>query len=116
MATYQGGCHCGTVRYEADGEIASALQCNCSFCSKTGALLAFVPAATFRLTGGEGSLRDYQFNRRVIHHQFCAECGVRPFSRGALPDGTPMIALNLRCVDGLDVAALPVHQHNGADA
>jgi len=33
-----------------------------------------------------------------------------------MPDGTPMVALNLRCVDGLDLKTLPVVEYDGASA
>jgi len=57
-------------------------QCNCSICSRTGALLSFVPASAFTLEKGDDSLTDYQFKRKNIHHLFCKVCGVRSFARG----------------------------------
>jgi hypothetical protein len=42
----------------------------------------------------------------VIHHLFCRYCGVASFSRGLSPSGKEMIAINVRCLDGIDVAAL----------
>ncbi len=69
--TYQGGCHCGRVRYEATSDLAQVVDCNCSICVKRGALWAFVKAPQFKLLKGEDALTDYQFGKKNIHHLFC---------------------------------------------
>jgi hypothetical protein len=105
-STYSGGCHCGKVRFEATTDPGQAIACNCSICQKHGLMLTFVGEAQFKLLSGDGELGDHQFNKKVVHHRFCKTCGVEPFARGAKPDGTPMIAINVRCLDGVDVSAL----------
>ncbi len=113
MAKQTGGCHCGAVRFEVEGDLSKVIECNCSICSKTGTLLAFVPAAQFRLLSGDDCLSDYQFNRKVIHHLFCRNCGVRPFARGIGPGGQEMRAINVRCLDGFDPVNFTVTQFDG---
>jgi hypothetical protein len=113
--TYKGGCHCGAVRYELTTQLTGALTCNCSICQKTGTMLTFVPATQFKLVSGEDSLTDYQFGRASIHHLFCKRCGVRSFARGKMPDGTPMAAVNVRCLDDIDLATVQIQQFNGRD-
>ncbi len=103
---YSGGCQCGAVRYEVTVDLDSTITCNCSRCGRLGSILAFAPAQDFTLLSGEDALTDYQFNRKAIHHLFCSACGIQSFARGAMPDGTPMIAVNARCLDGVDPAAL----------
>jgi hypothetical protein len=111
---YHGSCHCGAVRYEAkSAPIAEAMSCNCSMCRRKGTLLAFIPASDFTLQSGDEALADYQFNKRVIHHLFCRTCGVTSFARGATPDGTPMIALNVRCLDEIDPDAIRINRIAG---
>jgi len=106
MAKYRGGCHCGRVRYEVETALDPVMSCNCSICQKRGALLTFVPAAQFTLLSGESDLTDYLFNKKVVHHLFCSQCGVGSFARGTRPDGAEMIAVNVRCLDDVDPAAL----------
>jgi hypothetical protein len=113
MTTHTGGCHCGKVRYEAQVDLSQVMECNCSICSKKGLLIAPVPPDRFKLLSGEQSLQDYQFNKHVIHHHFCKECGVEAFARGKAPDGKEMIAVNVRCLDDVDVAALTPKAFDG---
>ncbi len=111
--THTGGCHCGRVRYEVATALGQVITCNCSICQKTGTLLTFVPAADFKLISGEGDLADYQFNKMVVHHHFCRTCGVRSFGRGRGPDGREMVAINVRCLDDVDLAAIAPFQFDG---
>ncbi len=106
MEKYHGGCHCGAVRYEVEVDLSSVLECNCSHCEKKGLLLAFTPAEHFTLTQGEDQLTDYQFNKKIIHHLFCKTCGVQSFGRGEKADGAPTVAVNVRCLDDVDLTSL----------
>ena len=45
---YRGSCHCGAVAFEVEGEIKSAMSCNCSICQRKGSLLWFVPRETLK--------------------------------------------------------------------
>jgi hypothetical protein len=112
--TYTGGCQCGKVRYEVTADIGELISCNCSRCRKLGSLLAFVPAGDFTLKSGEGATIDFQFNKRVIHHLFCATCGIQSFARGKGPGGQEMVAVNVRCLDGVDPDSLAVKKFDGA--
>ena len=110
---HHGGCQCGAVRFEVTADLGSVISCNCSICSKHGLLLTFVPSAQFKITSGEARLVEYLFNKKVIRHLFCRTCGVEPFGRGAAPDGAEMIAVNVRCLDGIDVSSLKLTPFDG---
>lgn len=108
MPRYEGGCHCGKVRYAVELTLDHLVTCNCSICGKTGTILAFVPASQLEQLSGSDALVDYQFGKKSIHHTFCSTCGVRPFARGTGHDGQPMAAINVRCLDGIDVHELDI--------
>lgn len=113
--THHGGCHCGAVRYTVELDLSvPAIACNCSICSRSGTLLQFVPVDQFTLEQGDDSLTDYTFNKHVIHHQFCKVCGIKSFAHGVGPKG-PMVAINVRCLDDIDVFAIPTTQYSGKD-
>ncbi len=111
--TYEGGCHCGAVRYRVTMALDKAITCNCSICSKTGTLLAFAPEGQFELVRGEDALTDYQFGKQRIHHLFCNRCGVRSFARGTGPGGAKMVAINVRCLEDVDLGALTLKPFDG---
>ncbi|MFG1403870.1 GFA family protein [Xanthobacter sediminis] len=111
---YFGGCQCGAVRYEVDVDLDRTVTCNCSRCRRLGGIFAFVPKAAFRQVSGEGATTEYLFNTRQIHHLFCSTCGIESFAEGAAPDGTVMVAINARCLDGVDVKTLSPVEHDGA--
>lgn len=110
---YQGSCHCGRVAFEVEGTIESALACNCSICQRKGSLLWFVPRDKLRLTTPESNLRTYTFNRHVIKHRFCANCGMHPFGEGVDPKGNATAAINIRCLEDIDLESIPVNHFDG---
>jgi hypothetical protein len=115
MATYSGSCQCGKIVYDFEsGPITEGLECNCSMCGRKGVILHFIPAASFTLKTARENVSTYKFNKHVIAHHFCDVCGVAPFSEGADPKGNKMVAINLRCVEGVDPRALKLNFHNGA--
>jgi hypothetical protein len=114
--TYSGGCQCGQVRYQAKVDLSQpVLACNCSMCGRAGSLLSFVAEDQFTLLAGQDAVTDYLFNKHRIHHLFCKTCGIKSFARGAGKDG-PMVAINVRCLDGVDPEKLTVKHVDGKSA
>jgi len=112
--THTGGCQCGKVRYEVQMDIGEVIACNCSRCGRLGTLLAFAPESQFKLLSGADSLTEFKFNKHVIDHKFCSTCGVQSFATGTQPKtGARMAAINVRCVDGIDIDALKVRKVDG---
>jgi hypothetical protein len=111
--TYSGGCQCGAVRYEVSADIKEVISCNCSRCRRLGSLLAFAPAADFRLIKGEGATTEFQFNKHRIHHLFCTTCGIQSYARGKGPNDAEMVAINVRCLDDVDPDSFAVKKFDG---
>ena len=110
---HKGSCHCGKVAFEVEGEIKGAMACNCSICQRKGTLMWFVPRDKLKLLTPEGTLATYTFNKHAIKHHFCAACGIHPYGEANDPKGNAMAAVNIRCLEGIDLAAIPVQQYDG---
>ncbi|MES2606109.1 MAG: GFA family protein [Pseudomonadota bacterium] len=103
---YQGSCHCGQVSFEVEGNLDQVLECNCSHCSRKGFLLWFLPKTSFTLRGPEAGMTTYTFNKHIIQHKFCSKCGCAPFGFGKDKSGAPTAAINIRCLENVDLAAI----------
>jgi hypothetical protein len=111
VQTYDGGCHCGRVRFRVTAELSGVTECNCSICTKKGFLHLIVPPERFELISGADALTDYRFNTGTARHTFCATCGVQPFY---VPRSDPdKIDVNVRCLDGVDLSAIRPHFFDG---
>ena len=112
---YSGSCQCGKVAFDVEMTIGKVMSCNCSRCRRLGSLLAFAPKENFTLKSGEEELAEYTFNNHVIHHLFCSTCGIQPFAETVDPKtGAPTIAVNVRCLEGIDPDSLEVMKFDGA--
>jgi hypothetical protein len=111
QAKYDGGCHCGRVRFRVQADLASVTECNCSICAKKGFLHLIVRPEQFELLSGADALTTYRFNTGTAKHTFCMTCGIHPFYT---PRSDPdKIDVNVRCLDDVDVSAIEVHRFDG---
>lgn len=71
-----GGCHCGAVRYQVEGEPAHIALCHCSDCRRSSGAPMVAWAAfrneSFEITKGEALTRNSSGNSM---RSFCADCG-----------------------------------------
>ena len=112
MTVHEGACHCGTVRFEVDFDIAELTTCDCSICVKRNAVMAKVPEDALRVIAGEEALTLYEWNTRRAKHYFCSRCGIYVFHRKrAAPDH---FGINIFCLEGFDIASVPVRATEGA--
>jgi len=110
---YKGSCHCGKVAFEVSGEIGTVMSCNCSICQRKGALMWFVPRERLRLLTPDDNAGTYLFNKHVIRHRFCPTCGMHPYGEGKDAKGNAMAAINIRCIEGIDLGTIPVTHFDG---
>ena len=110
---YQGSCHCGQIAFEVEGELTRAIDCNCSICIRKGTLLWFVARDKLHLQTPEEDTRAYTFGAHTIQHRFCPTCGIHPYGEGSDPAGNRMAAINVRCLENVDLSSLTVDHYDG---
>ena len=106
---YDGGCHCGALRFSFDSSAPPAPRaCQCGFCRRHGARTVSDPAGAAELALGP-EVHRYRFATGTTDYLLCSRCGVFV---GALAriDGDLYATLNLNAFDDprLDLPALPV--------
>lgn len=85
--TWSGGCYCGAVRYQVDGDITNRTTCHCPTCRRVSGAPAVswftVASEGFRLVSGSpAELRSSEHVTRT----FCAACGTAlTYRRDDLP-------------------------------
>ena len=111
LKIYEGGCHCGRVRFRVTAELTGIADCNCSVCTKKGFLHLIVPPEQFELLSGADDLSTYQFNTGTAKHTFCRHCGIHAFY---VPRSDPdKVDVNVRCLDDIDLTTLTITPFDG---
>ena len=118
LKTYQGSCHCGAVRFEADIDLqAGTTKCSCSICTKKRYWNVLLKPDQFRLLSGEDAMSDYAFGTGQGHHRFCSTCGCAPFTHGHIEQlGGDFVSVNLGSLDDAtpeELAEAPVKFGDG---
>lgn len=112
LTTYRGSCQCGQVKYALQTRpITQVLECNCSMCGRAGALWTAAADADLKIDCDLAEMGLRQFGTMRAKHYFCKTCSVHPFTRPRL-DPTRW-AVNVRCLEGVEVAALRVILFDG---
>ncbi len=115
MHNFKGSCHCGAVRFSFQGDaITSGVRCNCSICSRKGAMMStqLIPESELHIDADEGMLGLYQFGARTAKHFFCKNCGIYTFHETSRKAGHYRV--NLACVEGVDTFSLEYEVFDGA--
>jgi hypothetical protein len=123
MRTYLGSCHCGRVRFEVDADLDHVRVCDCSICRRRGALIHRVAEDQLRILTPLDELTLYQWHTRTAEDWFCRTCGILPFRRprhrtaGEEAASMPPFSgwsVNVRCLEGVDLEAIPVRRVHGS--
>ncbi len=95
-----GGCYCGAVRYEAEGEPMMKAQCHCRECQYiTGGspnTFVIMPIDGFKYTNGAPKQFKRNDLERAVTREFCAECGTHVATR---PPGLPGVVVKVGTLD-----------------
>jgi hypothetical protein len=78
--TFEGGCACGSIRYECSADAPESINCHCRDCQRASgtayASALVVPAASLKLTKGQPKFYSVTADSGHISCRgFCADCG-----------------------------------------
>lgn len=112
----EGSCHCGSVRWEFDGEPEDATICNCTVCRRYGVLWAYdYEDEGIRVFGPTKAYR----RGKAIDFHFCPDCAcvicwrLQPDYLAQKPEARRRTAVNLRLAEPDSVAGIPIRRFDG---
>lgn len=120
--TYQGSCHCGAVRIEAQLDFSTGTyRCNCSICTKNRAWFTMAPPEGLKVLQGADALGTYRWKPAskpapFLTYHFCKHCGVRTHCTGDAPNNGVQHAVQIAVLDNVDadeLAAAPINRLDG---
>ena len=105
MTKYIGSCHCGGVRFEVDTDqpLVPYFRCNCSLCSRKGAVMGAAPRSALAIVTGQDLISTYAWNTHEAQHYFCKVCGI--YTHHVMRGQTHTVGLNMACIEGFDISA-----------
>lgn len=88
MTIVTGGCLCGYIRYECNGEPLTSVKCHCRDCQKAhgapfAALVCMPPNCIKLVKGSTAKHEDTADSGSGNFKEFCPKCGTHLFSGGA---------------------------------
>ena len=108
---HKGSCHCGRVTFGLRADLGAVVECNCSLCSRKGALWHGTDCSHFEVLTGEDDLVLNQFGTMTAKHYSCRHCGISTFSRPRLAPSAWVV--NVRCLEGVDISSLKTDAFDG---
>lgn len=113
-----GGCYCGAIRYEADGDPIMKARCHCRECQYftggEGNDFIALPESSVTITKGTPKAFKRSDLERASTREFCADCGTPLFTR---PAGMPgALILKIGALDDPSIFGGPQMVFQTADA
>jgi hypothetical protein len=107
-------CHCGNVRLLVTAPLDEVVECNCSICTRSGFLHWYVPPEAVQLEATGRSLSTYAWRTVTGGQHFCPTCGIAVIRTST--QYPPPVSINARCIEGVEVATLPIRQFDSRHA
>ena len=102
---HHGSCLCGDVQFEVELDWSKGSRCNCSLCTKLGAVGSLVKPPAFKLLSEESKLSAFTRTPEIGQRFFCSRCHIYCYGIGHLAElGGDFVSVNLNCLDGFDVS------------
>ena len=112
----EGSCHCGEVTWTYELQLESVTACNCTLCSRYGALWGY--GFLNQGINVSGITSKYMRDRKLSSYNFCTNCGCLTHYLFNSEDehGRRKIAVNLRMIsDRMLIEKLPIDHFDGRD-
>jgi hypothetical protein len=131
--TFIATCHCGATRIELPKHPRQARSCNCTFCTRAGAIWAYYRPDELNFLS-RAAETIYSASGGMNKHHFCSTCGVQTWGdspdwasmynadgspKNGDPDAMPtehVYQVNLNLVDDLDWSKIEIEELDGRNS
>ena len=108
-------CHCGNLKLATNEAPSSITSCNCSICSRLGALWAYYDLKNVEVLTEDKPEDTYSWGEKTITYHRCGECGCTTHYTATESDGTELIAINCRMAPIPEINNIPIREFDGLD-
>lgn len=112
---HRASCHCGAVQlllHLPDG-LVQPHRCDCSICSRKGAVMASVDLSGLIVVKGEDYLSLYQFGTKEAKHYFCSKCGI--YTHHQRRSNPNEYGFNVGCLHSLEAELSEIPTYDGVN-
>ena len=116
--TIKASCHCGAVKFKLATTPTDLTECNCTFCSKRGLLIAYYKPEQVNLIQPQNSTVCANNDSSNQHHH-CSVCENWVYNimetswNEDFTPGGPKISVNARLFEDFDLTSLPLNKIDG---
>lgn len=108
-------CHCGAVRFTAEGVPDQLTSCNCSLCHRLGTVWAYYRPGQVTFTAGAGTTVPYVQGDRTLATHHCPTCACVTHWESLEP-GTDRMGVNARLFPREVMEGTRIRRFDGADS
>lgn len=111
----KGSCHCGNVQLSIPELTETATSCNCSICSRYGAIWGYFTLANVDITIGINGINSYCHGDKQIIFHSCNLCGCTTHYSSTSPSPDSRLAVNYRMFKAFFSSSTRIRLFDGAD-
>ena len=111
----EGTCHCGAVHFKTTQSPKWLTDCNCSICSRLGALWGHVDIDSVTINSAKESTIVYVHGDKTLAFHTCKICGCTTHWENLRPDESSHMAVNFRMCATADISKFRIRKFDGAD-
>lgn len=108
-------CHCGTIRIEIPEPPQTVTNCNCSICRRLGALWAYYPVGSVRVSGHPEKTEAYIWGDKTLRTVRCRNCGCVTHWEPLDPQAHGKLGVNIRNFEPDALGPFRIRRFDGAD-
>ena len=113
---YRGACHCGAIQFALFVEPQWLVSCNCSICSRLGALWAHIEDHEVVLQYAANSTIIYSWGEETLEFHTCRVCGCTTHWENTHAHSSSRMAVNFRMCPKESLENFDVRILDGADS